>query len=105
MPGLVQRHMVHLKTLFDVQSYTIRVAMMQVLGNIITGLLSRGVSSSAPTQSAVDAAAPGAGDVESNWVLAKPFYDILLERLRDKNSFVRCKVLQVLAKLTRYVYI
>ncbi|KAL3901228.1 MAG: hypothetical protein SGCHY_000755 [Lobulomycetales sp.] len=73
--------MVHLKTLFDVHSYALRVAMMEVLGNLVAHILRRGAG-------------------EGGWGQAKPFYDILMERLRDRNSFVRAKVLWVLARLT-----
>lgn len=59
--------------------------MMEVLGSLILHL--------------------GSGeDPSAGFAQAKGLFDVLTARLMDKNSWVRGKVLTVLAKLARYVF-
>lgn len=64
--------MVHLKTLLDCPTYAIRQAMVGVLGSLI------------------------------EHTSQQTFYDVLLERLRDKNSFVRSSVIKAVQKISRF---
>lgn len=84
LPISVMKSMVHLKCLVDGASYVVRVGMMEVLGSLILHL--------------------GRGEDHAvGFAQAKGLYDVLTARLMDKNSWVRGKVLTVLAKLARFV--
>ncbi|KAI8927315.1 hypothetical protein BC831DRAFT_504035 [Entophlyctis helioformis] len=65
----------------DIQSYTIRCAMIEAIGNLIHLHLVNDVSENA------------AKSLHS-------YYDILIQRFRDVNHYVRSKVLQVIARLS-----
>ncbi|KAJ3299918.1 Condensin complex subunit, partial [Borealophlyctis nickersoniae] len=80
-PKEVLKQMVHLQVHLDSESYAIRLCMIEVIGNLIHNLLATDNSPSAATS-------------------MHAYYDILQERFRDVNSFVRVKLLQVLMKLT-----
>ena len=81
LPSVVWKNMANLKVLFDSKSYTIRCAMIQLVGFLIT----------------YSATAKDIPETSSS----KGLYDILIERFRDKKSFVRVKVLQVLSNLAQ----
>ncbi|KNC98205.1 condensin subunit YCS4 [Spizellomyces punctatus DAOM BR117] len=80
-PKEVLKQMVHLQVHFDSESYTIRLGMIEVIGNLIHNLL------------ALDSSESAAKSLHA-------YYEILQERFRDVNAYVRVKVLQVLIKLT-----
>ncbi|KAJ3043566.1 Condensin complex subunit [Rhizophlyctis rosea] len=80
-PKEVLKQMVHLQVHLDSESHTIRIALLEVIGNLIHNFLATDNSDSAAKS-------------------MHAYYDILQERFRDVNSFVRVKVLQVLMKLT-----
>ncbi|KAJ3123736.1 Condensin complex subunit [Nowakowskiella sp. JEL0407] len=82
LPKEVLKQMVYLQNHLDSQSYQIRVAMIEILANIILYHLVNDSSPSAGTQ-------------------LKNFLNIIKERFLDVNQYVRIKVMQVLIKLTQ----
>jgi condensin complex subunit 1 len=82
-PKETLKQIVNWNSLFDSESYNIRSAMMDVIGNVIHGFLAK-------------------DDSEVSTSNINVYYEKLLERLLDTNSFVRAKVLKILAKLTQY---
>jgi condensin complex subunit 1 len=78
-PHLVIKQMSQLANLLENESYTLRCAMIEVLGNLIIMLSKQ------------------SGDERSE--LAKNhidvFFDVLQERMLDVNQYCRCRVLQV----------
>lgn len=76
------RAMVHLQDHVDADSYTMRCAMLEVIGNLIIKLQLDGDTLSV-----------------SNETQVERFFDVLIERFRDSNAFVRSKLLQVLSRL------
>jgi condensin complex subunit 1 len=78
-PHLVIKQMSQLANLLENESYTLRCAMIEVLGNLIIMLSKQN------------------GDERSE--LAKNhidvFFDVLQERMLDVNQYCRCRVLQV----------
>ncbi|KAJ3196388.1 Condensin complex subunit [Irineochytrium annulatum] len=80
IPEKTLKQMVYLQSHVESESYTIRMAMIEVIGNIIYGHLAK-------TQS------------ETAFGQLLSLYNILEERYRDIKSFVRSKLLQVLTKL------
>ncbi|KAJ3223014.1 Condensin complex subunit, partial [Clydaea vesicula] len=83
IPKEFLKHMIELKNLLDSQSYTIRCCMLEVTGNLIQYLFSTRNQNFA----------------NNNLFQINSFYEILIERLRDKNAHVRIKDLHVLTKL------
>ncbi|KAJ3189764.1 Condensin complex subunit [Gaertneriomyces sp. JEL0708] len=81
LPKEVLKQMVHLQVHLDSDSYTIRMGMIEVIGNLIHMLLASDNSESAGKS-------------------LEAYYEIFQDRLRDVSSYVRVKVLQVLMKLT-----
>ncbi|KAJ3103470.1 Condensin complex subunit [Phlyctochytrium planicorne] len=81
MPEKVLKGMVFIQSQVDSRSYTVRMAMLDVIGNLIQNYLSTITSETAFSQ-------------------MLSFFNILQERFRDNKSFVRSKLLQVLLKLT-----
>ncbi|KAJ3010187.1 Condensin complex subunit [Thoreauomyces humboldtii] len=81
VPKEVLKQMVHLQIHFDSESYTVRMGMIEVVGNLIHNFLAANNSESA------------AQSLHS-------YYEILQDRFRDVSSYVRVKVLQVLMRLT-----
>ncbi|KAI8587881.1 non-SMC mitotic condensation complex subunit 1-domain-containing protein [Geranomyces variabilis] len=80
-PKEVLKQMVHLQIHFDSESYTVRMGMMDVIGNLIHNLL------------AIENSETAALSLQS-------YYEIIQDRFRDVSSYVRVKVLQVLMRLT-----
>ncbi|KAJ3056052.1 Condensin complex subunit [Rhizophlyctis rosea] len=80
-PKEVLKQMVHLQVHLDSESHTIRMSLIEAIGNLIHNFLAMDNSDSAAKS-------------------MHAYYDIIQERFRDVNSFVRVKVLQVLMKLT-----
>jgi condensin complex subunit 1 len=76
LPKEVMKQMVTLQKHFDAQSYTIRMGMVELVGNLIQALFEDDDREAADKH--IDA-----------------FCDILMERYRDTNAFVRGKVLQM----------
>lgn len=83
VPRETLKQLVNLQAHIDSSSYTIRVAMMEVIGNIIHLHLATDTSDNAASK-------------------LYSLYDILEERFRDMSSYVRNKVLQVLGKLAEF---
>ncbi|RKP07607.1 chromosome condensation complex protein, partial [Thamnocephalis sphaerospora] len=79
-PKLVLKQMVHLSKHLDSESYTMRMAVIEAIGNIMTYLFAQEPD-------------------ETHAKQIEAFFDIIEERFRDTNSFCRCKVLQVCGKL------
>ncbi|KAH6595136.1 hypothetical protein BASA50_006122 [Batrachochytrium salamandrivorans] len=75
------KSMAHMQCQFDSEMYAIRCAMIEVVGNLIHLYLVNDPSEAA------------AKSLHS-------YYDILEERLRDVNYYVRTKVLQVIMRLS-----
>ncbi|KAI8917711.1 non-SMC mitotic condensation complex subunit 1-domain-containing protein [Powellomyces hirtus] len=80
-PKEVLKQMVHLQVHFDSESYTVRMGMIEVVGNLIHNYLA-------------------AESTESAAQSLHSYYEILQDRFRDVSSYVRVKVLQVLMRLT-----
>ncbi|KAI8620435.1 non-SMC mitotic condensation complex subunit 1-domain-containing protein [Chytriomyces sp. MP71] len=76
----VLKNMVSLQNHMDSDAYVVRVAMLEVIANLIHHQLSTNASEAAFSQ-------------------MLSFYNILEERFADKSSYVRSKLLQILAKL------
>ncbi|KAJ1558760.1 Condensin complex subunit [Nowakowskiella sp. JEL0078] len=82
LPKEYLKHMIYLQNHLDSQSYQIRVAMVEILANVIQKYL-------------ISDPSPAAG------VQLRNFCNIIKERFGDVNQYVRIKVLQVLMKLTQ----
>ena len=87
VPKTVYNNMSSLISLFDHEAYVIRNTLIDIIGNLIVELLCN-------TDEVSDV------DVRNNYMKTKEkFTDILFDRIYDKNSFCRSKVLQVFEKL------
>jgi len=84
LPKEILKQMAVLSAHFDAQSYSIRMGMMEVIGYLNEYLF-------------------GEEDREAADDKIEAFCDILLERYRDSNAFVRSKVLQVVQALVWWV--
>jgi len=87
IPKTVYNNMSSLISLFDHEAYIIRNTLIEIIGNLIVELLCN---------------ADDINDVEvrNNYMKTKEkFTDILFDRIYDKNSFCRSKVLQTFEKL------
>ncbi|KAJ3146459.1 Condensin complex subunit [Geranomyces michiganensis] len=82
-PKEVLKQMVHLQVHFDSESYTVRMGMIDVVGNLIHNHL------------AIENSETAALSLQS-------YYEIIQDRFRDVSSYVRVKVLQVLMRLTEW---
>lgn len=80
LPKEMLKQMAVLSAHFDAQSYSIRMGMMEVIGYLAEYLF-------------------GDEDREAADDRIEGFCDILLERYRDSNAFVRSKVLQIVQAL------
>jgi condensin complex subunit 1 len=81
LPQIVIKQMASLANLLDGESYTLRCAMIDVLGNLIT-MLSKQSERSDNTEKQIGI-----------------FFDVIEERFRDINPYCRSRVMQVYMKL------
>jgi condensin complex subunit 1 len=81
-PKEILKHMVHLNDLLDSESHTIRGCMLEVMGNIIHGYLTKDDSEVAAKNISI-------------------FYGIIKQRFLDSSAFVRARVLKLMIKLTQ----
>ncbi|KAF2795451.1 hypothetical protein K505DRAFT_302034 [Melanomma pulvis-pyrius CBS 109.77] len=82
-PHLVIKQMSQLANLLESESYTLRCAMIEMLGNLIVMLSKQsGDERSELSKNHVDV-----------------FFDVLQERMLDVNQYCRCRVLQVYVRL------
>nr|ODN98900.1 condensin complex subunit 1 [Cryptococcus depauperatus CBS 7855] len=81
-PKMVQKQMPLLLAHLDSEAHPMRMAIVEIIGILI-----RDISSS------------DEGDEEQKTKQIQKFFDLLMERFLDLNSWVRCKVLTTLIKL------
>lgn len=86
-PKIMFANMSYLINLFNCESYVIRNSLVEILANIIVNFLCRSDNISNV-------------DVRNSYIKSKENYiGILFERIYDKNSFCRSKVLQIFDRL------
>jgi hypothetical protein len=86
-PKIMHNNISCLITLFNCEAYVIRNSLLEILGNIIVLILCK-------TDDIPDV------DMRNSYLRAKEKYiDILFDRIYDKNSYCRSKVLQIFEKL------
>ncbi|KAH7118909.1 armadillo-type protein [Dendryphion nanum] len=83
LPQLISKQMTLLANLLDNESYTLRCAIIEVLGNLI-------VMFSKHTQEE-------RSENQANYM--EIYFDVLEERFRDVNPYCRCRAMQVYIKL------
>ncbi|KAF8988934.1 non-SMC mitotic condensation complex subunit 1 [Cyathus striatus] len=88
-PRLVLKQLSLLLDQLDSESYPMRIALIELIGSIITELANTIDTESNPDQTKKQIAG---------------LYDLLLERILDVSSYVRVKVFTVLAKLCELKY-
>ncbi|KAI9653446.1 MAG: Condensin complex subunit [Alyxoria varia] len=82
-PRLVIRQMTSVAKFLDSESYTLRCAIVEVCGNLISMLSKQ---------------EPG-DQAENHKAQMNAFFDVLEERFLDMNPYCRCRVLQVYGKI------
>jgi condensin complex subunit 1 len=86
-PKIMHNNISCLISLFNCEAYVIRNSLLEILGNIIVLILCK-------TDDIPDV------DMRNSYLRAKEKYiDILFDRIYDKNSYCRSKVLQIFEKL------
>ncbi|CAK3900817.1 probable subunit of condensin complex [Lecanosticta acicola] len=83
IPRVVQRQITYLAKLLESENYTLRCAIIEVCGNLIS-MLSKLEESERGEQTK--------GQINA-------FFDVLQERFLDVNPYCRCRAIQVYAKL------
>ncbi|ORY11793.1 armadillo-type protein [Clohesyomyces aquaticus] len=91
-PKLVIKRMTQLAHLLDSESWTLRCAIIEVLGNLIS-MLSKEHDAADSREAAED------GPTENYEHLMTAFFDVLEERFLDANPYCRTRVMQVWVKL------
>ena len=89
-PRLMLKQLVELSRLLDSESYVIRMSLIDVVGDLLIWLLDGMASDNGPELAE-----------QSRKDQMEQFFDIIEERFRDMNAFVRCKVLQVVSRVCK----
>lgn len=88
-PRLILKQMSSTAQLLDNSNYTLRCSVVETCGNVVVDILKN------------DAEAASGGDDHENYVASQVdgLMNLLQERFRDKNPYVRTKALQAMVKI------
>ena len=86
IPSIVLKNIVLLQSHIDSDAYTMRNALIEVIGNLICYLSTLNLNDND-------------NDFETNQTQIQSFFNVLIDRFLDNNSYVRSKVLGTFSKI------